>query len=264
MSYDSREQSTYQGTPWEAYWFSCGPLNWRWTSGDIPRVVGGFEFTPEPVTRTEIDQNQELRSGSITITLSPDNPVAALFRRYLPAQPVSLVIYRGHDGEAETVCNFTGKVASVTWKDLPELTLVPEQDALKKKVPALRYQTQCPRALYSTGCKVNKTDYQVLATLTSVSGVTIKAAAFATKPNGYFAGGWVDARNTSMAVVKHVGDTLTLFFPLEGLTAGEIIVGFPGCDGTESTCSGKFSNIVNHLGFARIPTRNPFGDGGIR
>ena len=264
MTYDAREQSTYQGEPFECYWFSCGPQSWRWTSGDTARTVGGFTYTPEVISRGEIEQNQELRSGNLTLTLAPDNPVAALFRQYLPARPVSLVILRGHDGDVETVAHFTGKVASVTWQEMPVLTLVPEQDALRRTVPSLHYQTQCPRALYSAGCTVNKVAYQVMATLSSVSGVTLKAAAFAAKPDGYFVGGWVDALNTSMVVVRHVGDTLTLFFPIAGLQTGDAVVAFPGCDGTESTCSGKYSNIVNHLGFARIPSRNCFGNGGIR
>ena len=36
---------------------------------------------------------------------------------------------------------------------------------------------------------------------------------------------------------------------------------YPVCDGTESCCASRFGNLLNHLGCARIPQKNPFSQG---
>lgn len=263
MTFEARETSTHDGAPFECYWWSCGPQNWRQTSGDVERVLGGFTYTPEVLSHTEINQDQEIHAGGLKVELAPDNPVADLFRRYLPSRPVSLVIFQGHDGEAETEGIFIGTVGGVTKGEFLELHLVPEAEALKGQIPSLKYQGPCPRELFSPGCQVNRMAFQVTDSLTYVSGVTIKAPVFATKPDGWFTGGWVDFGLQSMAVQAHVGDTLILFYPMDGLQASSTVVVVPGCDGREATCRDKFANVVNHLGFARIPYRNPFGEGGV-
>lgn len=265
MSYDALERSTFEGEPWEALWFSSVLQNFRYTSGDEPRIIGGQVFTPEAVICSEPEQNDELGSGSLTVQIPVDCALADLFRGYLPPRPVSLVIYRGHDGEVEIVSPYQGVVASSERdKGICTLSILPEQEDLRRQLPSARFQRQCLRRLGSARCGVNLNDYLVLATLDSVSGRTVRSSAFASKPDGYFRAGWLDALGTSMSIANHVGDALTLFFPLPGLAAGMQVVTFPGCQGTESECATKFNNLVNHLGFARIPGVNPFGEGGIK
>jgi uncharacterized phage protein (TIGR02218 family) len=237
--------------------------NYRYARGNTPRTVYGQVYTPETITRTEVDQNQELRSGSITVSLPLENPLALLFADYMPPQQVSLVIYGGHEDDSEIVAPFTGIVSSVKRTEDCALTLVSEQDALKRKIPALRYQRQCPRRLFSPGCGVNKTEWATLAQVTDISGKTITSPVFGTKPDGFFTAGWVDGGGTSMAIIKHVGDVLTLFYPIKGLAVWDNVIVYPGCQGTETDCADKFNNLPNHLGYSRIPFTNPFGQGGI-
>lgn len=265
MTFDARETSTFQGQPWECYWFQCGPTAWRYTQSDEPVVIAGQTFVPEAISATEIEQNEELRSGSITISLPSNNPVARLFLPFLPVRPVSLVVYRGHRGETEVVPAFTGEISVPNWKlELVELTAVSEQNKVKQRIPALRYQIQCPRKIYSELCSVDRIAFQVLATLHTVDGVTLKSSAFSAKPDGYFNGGWVESGEAAMTIQQHVGDTVTLSFPIAGLPPGSVVLTYPGCQGTEEECETKFNNKVNHLGIRRIPSVNPFGDGGIR
>lgn len=263
MTYDAREKSTFGGAPYECYWFACGSQEWRYTSGDEPRTISIWSYAPEVITRSEIQQNQEMRSGEIKITLPLDNPVALLFRGFLPPRPVSVVIYRGHDGDPETVCSFTGIVSSCVFGEDAQLTVVPEQNAIKRTVPALTYQSQCPRALFSTGCGVGRETFRVLGLVSSVSGMQVHAAAFATKSDGYFNGGWLEFGYELRAIASHVGDQVTLMDPIDSLPIGAQVFAYPGCQGTEADCAGRFGNLVNHLGFGRIPSRNPFGTGGI-
>jgi uncharacterized phage protein (TIGR02218 family) len=264
MTLDAREKSTFGGAPYECYWFTCGAQNWYYTSGDTERIVNGHTYAPEAITRTEISQSQEINSGEITVTLPLDNAVAALFKGYLTPVPVFLTIYRGHDGEPEIAAAFLGKVSSCPFQDTAKLKVVPDQDALKRDVPGLTYQSQCPRRLFSLGCGVAQVDYMTIAVLTYVSGVTLRAAVFATKVNGYFKGGWVDHGGGVRQIKAHTGDTLTLMDPFPAdLVPGTQVLAYPGCQGTEAYCATVFNNLVNHLGFSHIPGVNPFGGNGV-
>jgi len=265
VSIDSAEKSTYGANPWEGYWFSCGPLNFYYTGNDTEQTVNGHLYTRETISHTEIEQNQEMRSGSIEVSLPLDNPVALLFRDYLPVRPVGLVLYRAMDGETGVIAHFTGIVSSHKVRETMTLVCVSDQDALKKRIPALRYQIQCPRRLFSPLCGVNKAAFMTLAEVSSVSGKTVKSSTFASKVDDYFKGGMVEvpALGAVMAVSAHAGDTLTLFHSVAGLEAGAMVVAYPGCGGTESECASKFGNLVNHLGFSHIPSTNPFGERGI-
>lgn len=263
MSLDSRECSVCDGEPFEGYWFTCGSNSWRFINGDTDRIIQGFLYVHGVVLRDEIDQNEESRAGSVKVQISLDNPVAEIFKGLISPRPVSLVIFAGQVGETEVRVCFTGMVASVKRQNTCELTCVTENDTMKQDVPGLHYQAQCPRDPFSEGCTLRRQDWEVLGTIASISGNIVTSPVFATKPDGWFNGGWLEYNGTAMAIVEHVGQNLTLFFPLEGLAPGVNVVTYPGCQGTEYVCDTKFNNLVNHLGFARIPSKNPFGEGGI-
>ena len=263
MTLDAREKSVCDGIPFEAYWFTCGASSWRYTGGDQPRTINGCLYDREVISRSEVEQVQESRAGSIKVQLPLDNPVAELFAATLSPRPVSLVIFGGQDGDSDAQVIFTGMVSSVRRTDVCELNVVTEHDTMKQTVPGLMFQIQCPRDIFSDGCGLRRQDWEVLATLTNVSGAILSSPAFAAKPDGWFRGGWISWNGTAMAIVAHTGADITLFFPLDGIPIGAGVVAYPGCQGTEAECANKFDNLVNHLGFGRMPTKNPFGSAGI-
>ena len=264
MSYDARQQSACGSAPYEGYWFTCGPLSWCYVSGSVERTIHGMAFEPEVISRTEPEQNQEPRSGSIEVTLPLDNPVARMFLAGPTPRPVGLVVYGCEEGESEVVVVFSGTVSSPKATSVMTLTMVAEQDAMKRKVPGVHYQLTCPRAIFSPGCGLRKVDFETLATLAGVGTKSLRSSAFAARPDGYFNGGWVEANGQAFSVDTHTGDTLHLFLPVLGrLKAGDVVATYPGCQGTEAVC-GALGNLVNHLGFSRIPKTNPFGSGGIQ
>ena len=261
MSFAARETSRYSGAPFELYLFQSGQYSWRLTSGDKARTYGGYIYSPETIQRTEIDLNQESRSGEIRVTIPRDHEIAGLFRSYIPASPMSLVIYRGHDGEAdsEVVANFTGAVAKAEFGESCVLVVVPEADLLRRRIPVQKYQSQCNWILFSHGCGVEKIDHRVIGVLSYVSGETIKSAAFATKPDGYFTSGYVEVGTERRMILAHTGDTLQLIAGIPGAIVGDQATAYAGCSRTSSVCAQKFNNLANFWGFDRIPTRNPFG-----
>lgn len=264
MSYDALETSRFSGLPFELYAFAMGTQTWYLTSGDIARTYAGKTYTPESLVSTEIDQNQELRSGSITITIPRTHEIAGLFISFSPPAPLSLVIYRGHDGEGDSgvVTYFVGRVSTGTFQEHCQLTCVPEQDALKRSIPVQVYQTQCNWALYGPGCGLNKDDFVDSGlTVTAISGDTVTIFGLNAKANGYFQAGWVQLGDLRRMILTHTGNVVQLITPMVGLTVGATVDVYPGCQLDANTCRVKFNNLINFWGFSRIPTRNPFSSG---
>jgi len=95
--------------------------------------------------------------------------------------------------------------------------------------------------------------------VTSIDGADLVSNDFDAFADGWFNGGWVERANGDRRfVVSHVGDRVTLMSPfLSDLAVLDTVDAYPGCQGTEAVCTSKFNNLPNHLGFARVPGRNP-------
>lgn len=260
MSYDAQETSQRAGAPLELYRFAYGDNRYFYTSADEEQTYLGDLYTPEVLTRTEISQSGESEQGSVEVTIPRTNPVAQLFISYPPEPPLGVTVYRKHRSDPEVVTFFAGTVSSVVFTGaVAKLTCLPLFESLRRRVPRNTYQVQCNWALYSAQCGVVSANFRVTAQVTVISGDTIQATAFSAQPDGWFNNGWVERANGERRwIVNHVGATLTLMSPFVGLAVNEEVFAFAGCDRTEAVCKTKFNNIANHLGFARVPTKNPF------
>lgn len=263
MSYDSQEKSVYGGAPVELFFFTQGGTVWRYTSADSTQTYNGATYAPEVISRGQIDQSQEEHAGSMEVILPRDHDIAGLFISYLPVEPVSITIYRFHRGDAGVVTIFTGKVASIAFQGSEaRLLCQPVSEAFRRRIPWQVYQSQCNLALFSTTCGVDKTVYRVRAAIMAVGTDTLTSSDFGTKTDGWFNNGYVQRDNGEVRwIIDHEGNVITLMNPFADLAAGESVYAYAGCDRTESICSSKFNNLVNHLGFARIPTTNPYESG---
>lgn len=258
MSMVERENSVRRGEPWEVYKFEAAGEAWRVASGERPRVYLGEVYEPLAIHRTAMSQTLELGSGAITITLPREHAIAQQFVEYLPAAPVLLTIVRGHEGESEIVA-FTGfEVKSAKFGDACELEVAPRQERLKRRIPGPEYQRRCNFHLFGAGCNVDKELFREPATLTFVSGVTVRAAEFATLGSGWLDSGYLEKGNERRMILRHIGDTVELITTMASLEAGDQVDVFAGCLRTAAVCNAKFSNLVNFLGFEFIPRKNPF------
>lgn len=266
MSLDAREKSTHQAAPIEVYRFASGTQTWNFTSSDgrvtlnVPGI--GVElFEPEALSRGEPEYSQEDQSGSIKITLPRLNPIAVLLMAGLPAAPVSLTIYRHHEDDGEVIVLFVGKIVQALFSGAQaELMAAPLSQILRRRIPRTAFQKACNRLLYGPGCDVARSSFTDPGTVLSVSGVTVQAAVFATRADGWYEAGYLERLDGSRQyVTAHAGNTVTLQYPFFGLAVGETIKGIAGCRRREKEdCTDKFNNLVNHLGFKRIPSKNPY------
>lgn len=252
------------GIPIECYKFVQGATTWRFTSSDRNQTLTDGTFTPEPITRDAQDFSQEDTAQNVAVKVRRDNAVAQLFRSFNPPTPVTLTIYRKHRSATEETVWFVGKVMSCSFVG-PEATLAcaPISQAFVRRVPSVVFQSQCNWSLYSTPCGVSKASFKTTGTALSVSGAMVRATAFGAKPDGWFNNGWAELPNGERRfIVAHIGDAITLQTSIPSLVVGGTVDAYAGCDRSETTCAAKFSNLANHMGFPRVPTRNPY-DGSI-
>ena len=260
MTFDARETSVHAGQPFELYLFQTQTQTWRLTSADRAITFNNNSYEPEAIFRTASSQGQELKSGALTVTIPKTHELAQLFVSFIPPTPLSLVIFRGHEGEPESeiVTHFTGRITMALFGDDCELRAVPEQEILQKRIPGPKYQKPCNHILYDSGCTVDKALFNVSGPLTFVDDDVIKAAAFATQPDGWLDSGYIEFGTERRMILNHVGDTLTLLTGLASLTVGTVVTAFAGCKRTIADCDIKFANLPHFFGFEFIPARNPF------
>ena len=261
MTYDAREKSRYLGQPIEGFRFTQGSNMWFYTSADRAITLPAGVFAPEAIVRSELDFSQEDTGETIELTLPRANPVPALFIGDLPSTPVWVTVYRAHRGEESlAVTIFSGKVIRARFEESEAiLTGASLMAMLSRTVPILALQTPCNHALYSGTCGANPTASRDLVSVTSVNGATVVSGGFALRPDQWYRGGRLETANgETRFIVDHQGNTVTLISPLPGLGSLDEVRAYWGCDHLEATCQDKFDNLVNHLGWSRLPGRNPF------
>ena len=261
MTYDDREKSRYLGQPVEGFRFAQGSNLWLYTSADRAITLPAGVFAPEAITRSELDFSQEDTGETIDLTLPRPSPVAALFIGDLPSTPVWVTVYRAHRGEESlAVTIFSGKVIRARFEESEAiLTGASLMAMLARTVPILAMQTPCNHVLYSAACGADPGVYRDQVSVTSVSGATVTASGFALRPDQWFRGGRLASTSgETRFIVDHQGNTVTLISPMPGLSSLDQVWAYWGCDHLEATCQNKFNNLINHLGWSRLPGRNPF------
>jgi len=261
-TYDEREKQRYGGMPVECYRFAQSENLWLLTSADREITLPIGRFTPETITRSACDFSKEDSAQSMDVILPRTSPVAALFIGNVPSSPLWLTIYRAHRGdESEYVAAFTGRVVSARFTESEvHLAATSITSFFSRNVPVVQMQTPCNHVLYSAECGANPTSCRDSITVTTVDGVTIVSNDFGLRADHWFRGGRLEtADGESRLIAEHVGDTVTLISPVPGLASLDVVWAYWGCDHLESTCQSKFGRLENHLGWSRIPGRNPFG-----
>jgi len=261
MSYATREESIFEGQPFELYKFTMASQNWYLASGEADRTHGGQTYTATPIRRTGLAQGGEEKDSGVNITLPRDHAVAQLFVSSMPAAPLSLTIYRGHEGELEaaTIVQFVGRVVSASFGEDGELHGAREEVLLRNRIPRMRYQTPCNKIIYSAACGVLRTNFDEAATVTAVAGAVVTSTTFGGHANGWWTNGYIEFGLERRMVIRHVGNDVTLIVPLAGLAVNDVVTAYPGCARTYvAACIGKFSNGPQFFGFEWIPKRNPF------
>lgn len=264
MTYQAVEISAYQGEPIELYRFSLGVDRWLYTSTQQALVYLGETYTPATITRSAIEQGQEIKRSPIDVRMARDNPVAAQFVAAAPEAVMSLSIFRKHVTDPEVILIYKGRVISPRWSG-SEVTFRVESIAtsLAREGLRARHNLHCRHPLYSVGCGVSKESFRVDGAVAGVSGLTVTVGAASSQPDGWFVPGLLIADSGARMIVGHAGTVITLTAPIVGLGLGEAVRLYAGCDHLYTTCNGKFGNLTRFGGFPFAPKKNPFAGDAI-
>jgi uncharacterized phage protein (TIGR02218 family) len=262
MAYEALETSVHEGQPIECFHFTRGGQEWFLTSADVEVVlpeIGTFE--PEAVLAGGQELREEDDKGGIEIQLPRTSPIVEPYIPFYPSDRTWLRIYRGHRGdEASAICVFFGSIDSVALREgsIARVQCASLLGGLVRRVPGLAYTVQCNRALYGPGCDVDPDDYRDSVAVMTVSGSTLTAPAFNDREDGWYTGGWIERSSGERRfVVSHVGPTVQLMSPFQGLASYEVVSAYAGCNLTRAMCIARFNNAANFLGFEWVPWRDP-------
>lgn len=265
MTYDAKENSTYEGSPIEIFLFDReGAQFWGYTSADTLQSYLGQNYDPIAIKRGKIEHSQDVLRNALTIVMPTDTEFVQQYISSPPTDRVSLTIRRFHEGDAEIKSLWVGRVVNVAFKEAKvDVRCEPIHSSLKR--PTLRrfYQMSCPYLLYGSLCGVTASAFKLTTTLSGVSGLTLTSTDFGLQVDGYYTGGYVELLSGGVFnkrfITAHVGNNITVNLPLQDAVVGSSVDTYPGCAHNVTICKDKFDNILNYGGQPWIPRQNPMG-----
>ena len=266
MSFDSLEKDSEQGLPARAYKFTLGETVWRFVSGDRDLVVGGETWKASAISDEGVKLSGDNTVDALTITASAEIGPARLFRDTPPSLPVHVTIYNYHRADNQFMVEYVGTISQVDPIQPGTSTITCEMLFASTERDGLRlcWQRACPYALYDARtCGVNKAAYGVEVDLLTADNGLATGAAFASKPSGYFNGGFLTwlhpVRGTEFrAIEEHTADQVKMFGYTDGMYYGLRVTAYPGCNRTPDHCQNRFNNWGNYGGCPDLDGTNPF------
>ncbi len=265
MTFETREVSMQDGAPIELYEFSVYGTAHRYTTASVDQDVLTHTYTSTPMSRTEIEETNEIPRNDLTITVPRDFPILDFFDSSPPSDVILLKVTRLHRGDSTPVPWWSGRVLNGRREGNQGL-LTCESIYTSLSRPGLRrqYSRLCPHVLYGAACKAVDSGFKVDTPLDSVDSITLTAAVLATFPDAKFAGGLLEWEQSPGVVQRrgiksHVGNTILITHPMAGLAAFASVSIFFGCKHTLDDCRDTFSNTDNYGGFPYIQAINPMG-----
>lgn len=284
MPVNEYEVHPFSGRPFQLYEFlrtSGGTeFAWRYNSSDRNVWYNEVEWKAIPIRDTGVRLSGEAQATELTVTMPISEEFCEQFRLNgtVPSDSVWLRVRRTHAGDVDDLSADQPTIiydALVTWiGTVSGINQVGELEAsvrcsmlstsLQRGGLRYGYQKSCPHVLYASNtCRVDREAFKIEGVVTAVGGNTVSATAFDALADGWFNGGFIEFEIPSgmterRMVLNHVGPVLTIMGLPVGISVGDTVSAFPGCDRTVDTCIAKFNNLVNYGGFPHSPGRNPF------
>jgi len=250
----------------ELYTFKYNEELYQYHSGKGPvlLVVGEGTFSPQPIGRKEFSRT--FTDDDNTITLPADLDPAPAYRYLNPTTLVEVEVKSYPDLRilftgVVAACKFKAETITAEFKVQGKYTL---NDGI---IPIRTFGTSCSWALFGTNCGVDKSLFgnTMPSTQPQVSpdGYSMVDTSFATFPDGYFAGGYLETNPAVQYqyILSHTGNTIHFLVPFNLAHIGNTISVFAGCDKTAATCTERFDNFSRFSGFPYIPEKNPVTEG---
>lgn len=272
MTSEARDVALLGGQPIKLYRITRGNLHWYYTNAGREIDFRGDTYEPTAIANDKITDGGEQQKRTINITLPKTLAVATNWRPYPPSDPMAITIWTLHQGETDYLVDWVGRLISPVFDDTKlTLTSEPSQTRNKRGGRSRVWQRGCDLVLFSQGnglCNLDKAAHAIAATLTAVTGLTLRAAAFAAVPTGRLNGGWIewtrsDGLTERRSINAHAGDSITVLYGAADLLPNLNLTAFPGCGGTFDDCT-YFGNNPNFGGEMYIPGRDYYDGNPVR
>jgi uncharacterized phage protein (TIGR02218 family) len=265
MTYDALERSNDSGAPVKLFEFQLGTTYWRYCAGQIDVVYGGYTYSAIAVSHGDIVMSGDTQSDEMSVQISSAADVTDLFSGTPPSQSLAIRIRSKHHGDSEAPVIWTGIVKSSTRTSRAEVTFLCNSllSTLTRSGLRLSWGRGCPHVLYDGSCRVNPASYATAVQVQDMNGNTLVSTGLAMLPDAYFAGGFLSftgpwGGTERRGIEYHVGTNIQLLSPTDGISVGDWILVYPGCDRVTLTCQSKFNNLANYGGFPHLPVKSPF------
>jgi len=256
MAYEDYDLSVDSSQPDELFLFEYDGDGSRYTitssAYDVDFQANTYKAVP--VSRSNIQSTSEIGKNGVTVKVDRDN---IYFLRHLAGSLSYNTVLTIFSMQPDTsyVQAWKGVVKSVTRTTSNiEVVTSPISTSANRPIIHRKYQVQCPHALYSYYCGVNKSMYSRSGVLTSASSSVLTSTTFAAEVNGWFVGGDITINHEKRMIIAHTGDTVSILDAFYGVSAGDPFTATAGCSHLISDCDSKFSNHLNYGGCPWIPS----------
>jgi uncharacterized phage protein (TIGR02218 family) len=260
MSFLNREKSPCSGHPIELYRFAMGEKLWMFTSADHEVELSDEEkYQPVYIKRGGFIRGGDTRKATLDIEIMDSNPVAMLFRAGWLPQSMIVTVYRRHYEDNESVMLWKGRIINCKWAgSAATLTSEPAYTLFRRAGLRRVYQIGCPHALFGPDCRLDESTWAVSGNVAAIAGNTITVPMTSGFASGYFVAGMIKAGDEYRMITGHEDGQITLLDAVAGLTTGQTITLWPGCDRSTACCTARFNNLDNYGGLPFLPKKNPF------
>lgn len=264
MTYNADEASVYKGKPIELYGFVGTFQSYFYTSHNEDVIYGGQLYTARPMKRSRIKvTTPSSGSSDLTVDLPATDPIILAYAFGIAPPDLYMTLTRYHD-PADVVVYWQGNVTNMRVAGETGSITCPNEisRAVAGEVPSVLYQSQCNNVLGDEHCGQDLPALSHDTYMVSYFNSDITVQSDNGKPDGFYVNGFLVTPHEKRAIIGHVGNVLTLAFPLTKKAYKMPVTLRPGCNlAYTGDCLTKFNNQPNFGGHPFIPNVNPFAAG---
>lgn len=266
MSFSEFETSLQKAQPIRLYQFQRGPVKWGYTNANRNITHQGITFrvVDGGISDDGIRQTEETQADTLNLTAPATLDVVQMFRVVAPGQTVTVTLFDLHFGDSGFLMVWMGQIVGVRFKNeitadiqCQNLSASLERTGLRKT-----WSRICSHQLYDSSCNAPRNNFKTEGFIDRIDGANIGFANAAAKENGYYSGGyieWISQYGLEQRGIEfHQADVLTIYGGTYGLSAGQQLAIYAGCNRLFSTCQTRFNNSPNYGGSPHMPGKSPF------
>lgn len=243
----------------------------RYTNADIPLTIGGNIYQRGiRFVRDKVTVKAGVEVDTLQLTIYPDDADTLEGTPFLQAvkngaldsgtAQLDLVLTDDWNKDYGSIVQFYGRIGDITQATRTQVQLEVKSylELLDTQMPRNLFMPGCQNTLFDAGCALAKANWAIAGSVGGGSTTSQINAALG-QADGYFSQGHVQftsgANNGATRMVKaYQGGSFSLVYPLlEAPVAGDTFTIYPGCDGQQNTCSGRFNNLSHFRGQPYIP-----------